>query len=62
MTIKQAWIEQVLEFESKIQYAAWLEKLKGSGKKFKVVSTTDFGNGVFVRVRKQYNNNQFPED
>ena len=62
MTIKQAWIEQILEFESKVQYAAWLEKLKASGKKFKVVSTTDLGDGVLVRVRKQYNKNQFPDD
>lgn len=62
MTIKQAWIEQILEFDSKIQYAAWLEKLERSDKKFKIVSTTDLGNGVLVRVRKQYNNNNFPDD
>lgn len=62
MKIKQAWIEQILEFESKVQYAAWLEKLKDSGKKYKVVSVTDFGDGVLIRVRKQYNNNCFPED
>lgn len=61
--IQTAWIEQVLQFDSKLEYLAYLEELKQSGKKFKEMSYDREHSGrVVVRIRKQYNNNDFPDD
>ena len=62
--IVAAWIEQILEFDSKLEFLAYLEKLKqGRPQQFKVVSEEQFESGVYrVRIMKQYNNNAFPDD
>ena len=62
--IKAAWIEQILEFDSKLENLAYIEKLKhGRPQQFKEVSIEQDTSGkVTLRIRKQYNNNTFPED
>ena len=62
--IKAAWIEQILEFDSKLEYLAYIEKLKhGRPQQFKEVSIEQDTSGkVTLRITKQYNNNTFPED
>lgn len=64
MKILTAWIEQVVEFDSKLEYLAYIEKLKkGRPQKYKEVDYKQETSGkVTLRIRKQYNNNQFPED
>lgn len=59
-----AWIEQVLEFDSKLEYLAYLEGLKnGKRQKFKVMSSVQLESGaVRIVIRKQYNNNAFPDE
>lgn len=61
--IVAAWIEQILEFPSKIEYLAYMESLKnGKPKKFKQVLFEQLEAGVIrIVIRKQYNNNVFPE-
>lgn len=57
-----AWIEQVLEFDSKLEYLTYISELEQSGKKFKEIEYNQDASGkVTVRVRKQYNNNDFPK-
>ena len=61
--IVAAWIEQVLEFPTKLEYMAYMESLKQKGQKFKEVSYNQAGDGtVKIGIRKQYNNNAFPDD
>ena len=62
--IVAAWIEQILEFPTKLEYLAYMESLKkGRPQKFKVVSFEQSGSGVVrITIRKQYNNNAFPDD
>lgn len=62
--IVSAWIEQIIEFDSKLEYLAYLESLKrGKPQKFKVMEEKQDESGkVRIRIRKQYNNNEFPED
>ena len=45
--IVAAWIEQILEFPTKLEYLAYIESLK---------------KGKTQKFRKQYNNNAFPDD
>lgn len=61
--IKAAWIEQILEFDSKLEYLAYIESLrKGRPQKFKEVSVNQDESGkVTLNIRKQYNNNTFPD-
>lgn len=61
--ITVAWIEQILEFDSKLEYLAYIGELEQSGKKFKELDYHQDGSGkVTMKVRKQYNNNAFPEE
>ncbi len=61
--IEAAWIEQILQFDSKLEYLAYVEELKQGNKKFKEMSYNQNVSGkVVVRIRKQYNNNNFPDD
>ena len=61
--IKFAWIEQILEFDSKLEYLTYIAELEQSGRKFKEIEQEqDISGKVSLRIRKQYNNNQFPED
>ena len=63
-TIVAAWIEQILEFPSKLEYMAYMESLKnGRPQKFKEVHYEQLESGVVrIQIRKQYNNNTFPDD
>lgn len=56
--IKYAWIEQIIEFDSEESVKEYLDKLKHPKKPMKYSYEVD---GLTVRVRKQYNNNDFPE-
>lgn len=61
--IQAAWIEQILQFDSKLEYLAYIEELKHGNKKFKEMSYNQGVSGkVVIRIRKQYNNNHFPDD
>lgn len=61
--IVAAWIEQILEFPSKLEYLAYIESLKkGRPQMFEEVSYEQLESGIVrLRIRKQYNNNRFPE-
>lgn len=61
--IVAAWIEQILEFDGKLEYMAYMEGLKQKGQRFKEISFDQLESGVVkIRIRKQYNNNAFPDD
>lgn len=61
--IVAAWIEQILEFDGKLEYMAYIEGLKQKGQRFKEISVEQLESGVMkIRIRKQYNNNAFPDD
>lgn len=62
--IVAAWIEQILEFPTKLEYLAYMESLKkGRPQKFKETSFEQLESGVVrITIRKQYNNNAFPDD
>ena len=61
--IVAAWIEQILEFPSKLEYLAYMEILKQKRQRFHVTSEEQLESGVMrIRIRKQYNNNAFPDD
>lgn len=59
-----AGIEQILEFPTKLEYLAYMESLKkGRSQKFKETSFEQLESGVVrITIRKQYNNNAFPDD
>ena len=61
--IVAAWIEQILEFPSKLEYLAYIAHLKnGRPQKFKEMSYEQLESGVVrITIRKQYNNNAFPD-
>lgn len=58
--IVAAWIEQILEFPTKLEYLAYMESLKkGRPQKFKETSFEQLESGVVrITIRKQYNHNQ----
>ena len=61
--IVAAWIEQILEFPSKLEYLAYMEILKQKRQRFHVTSEEQLESGLMrIRIRKQYNNNAFPDD
>ena len=58
-----AWIEQVLEFDGKLEYLAYIEGLKQKDQRFKETSYEQSESGIVkIRIRKQYNNNAFPDE
>lgn len=60
--IVAAWIEQILEFPSKLEYMAYMEELKQKKQQFKEMSYDQLETGVVrIDIRKQYNNNAFPD-
>lgn len=62
-TIIATWIEQILEFPSKLEYMTFIIDLKQKNQKFKEISYEQVESGVVkLRIRKQYNNNAFPDD
>ncbi len=62
--VKIAWIEQILEFDSVEEVSAYTASLKnGRPQKFKIIDERILETGkVELRIRKQYNNNAFPDD
>lgn len=61
--IVAAWIEQILEFDGKLEYMAYIEGLKQKGQRFKEIYFEQLESGIVkIRIRKQYNNNAFPDD
>ena len=58
-----AFTEQVLQFDSKSEYQEYIHKLKtGRPQKFKEMDVKEDAAGkVFLTIRKQYNNNAFPD-
>jgi hypothetical protein len=62
-TILAAWIEQILEFPSKMEYMIFITDLKKKNQTFKEISYEQIESGIVkLRIRKQYNNNAFPDD
>lgn len=60
--IVAAWIEQILEFDSKLEYMAYIEALKQKGQRFKVLNHEQMESGIVrIDIQKQYNNNVFPD-
>lgn len=61
--IVQAWIEQILQFDCRMEYLAYIEGLKEGNIKFKVIEQHQTLDGkVTLRIRKQYNKNNFPDE
>lgn len=61
--ILSAWIEQILQFNSKLEYMAYISDLEQKKQKFKVVEQNQDESGkVTLHIRKQYNENIFPDD
>ena len=60
-TIVAAWIEQILEFPSKLEYMAYMESLKnGRPQKFKEVHYEQLESGVVrIQIRKQYKTGKY---
>lgn len=58
--IVAAWIEQILEFPTKLEYLAYMESLKkGRSQKFKETSFEQLESGVVrITIRGCKNNNQ----
>lgn len=63
--IVAAWIEQIIEFPDRLEYIEYMDNLMSKGKapkKFKQVSYEVRESGVIrITIRKQYNNNAFPD-
>lgn len=56
-----AWIEQILQFDSKLEYLAYISDLEQKKQKFLVVEQNqDVSGKVTLHIKKQYNNNVFP--
>ena len=62
--VKIAWIEQILEFDSVEEVTGYRKSLEtGRPQKFKILDEKIVESGkVEIRIRKQYNNNAFPDD
>lgn len=61
--IVAAWIEQILEFDGKLEYLAYIEDLKQKRQRFEETSYEQMESGVVrIRIRKQYNKNAFPDE
>ena len=61
--IVSAWIEQILQFDSKLEYMAYISDLEQKKQKFSVVEQEQDSSGkVTLHIKKQYNNNVFPSN
>ena len=61
--IVAAWIEQILEFDSKLEYLTYIEELKQKNQEFREVRQKQLKSGVVrLRIMKRYNNNAFPDN
>lgn len=60
--IVRAWIEQILQFDTKLECLAYIEEIKRKNQKFKIIKWERDERGVVtLRIRKQYNKNRFPD-
>lgn len=61
--ILTAFIEQVVQLDTEADYQAYIQRLK-RGKPLYCIKDVkrDAVGKVYVTVRKQYNNNAFPDD
>lgn len=50
-----ACIEQVLEFDTQQEAADYLEKVRSSGKGFRIVNREEAGEKYRIRIQLQYN-------
>ena len=56
-------MNRFLNFDGKLEYMAYMEGLKQKGQRFKEISFDQLESGVVkIRIRKQYNNNAFPDE
>lgn len=61
--IVKAWIQQIIEFDSEEEYNKYADEISKNGKKWDASLVIDEKTGkVTAIVRKQYNNNAFPDD
>lgn len=61
--IVKAWIQQIIEFDSEEEYNKYADEISKNGKKWNASLLIDEKAGkVTATVRKQYNNNAFPDD
>ena len=61
--VLSAWIEQYLQFDSKLEYMAYISDLEQKKQRFKEIAhNQDVSGKVTLHIRKQYNNNTFPND
>ena len=60
--VLSAWIEQYLQFDSKLEYMAYISSLEQKKQKFKEIEhKQDVSGKVTLHIRKQYKNNVFPD-
>ena len=60
--IVHAWIEQILQFDTKLECLAYIEEIKKKNQKFKIIKQERDKCGVVtLQIRKQYNKNNFPD-
>lgn len=61
--VLSAWIEQYLQFDSKLEYMAYIKDLEQKKQKFKEIEhNRDVSGKVTLHIKKQYNNNKFSDD
>ena len=58
--IKEAFIQQVIEFDEVTDYEKWLAEMEQSKFKYRIDQTKQDGHIITVTVMKQYNKNYFP--
>lgn len=60
--IVRAWIEQILQFDTKLECLAYIEEIKRKNQKFKIIKWERDERGVVtLQIRKQNNKNRFPD-
>lgn len=61
--IVKAWIQQIIEFDSEEEYDKYADEISKKGKLWDASLLIDEKTGkVTATIRKQYNNNAFPDD
>lgn len=61
--IVKAWIQQIIEFDSEEEYDKYADEISKKGKLWDASLLIDEKTGkVTAIIRKQYNNNAFPDD
>ena len=58
--IKEAFIQQVIEFYEVTDYEKWLAEMEQSKFKYRIDKTKQDDHIITVTVMKQYNKNYFP--